>query len=61
MQDSALATEFHVMIEYRTKCRLAVWSGMVPAANTEQADEIAEKSVRRHSRAVVRVDRPVVR
>jgi hypothetical protein len=61
MQHSAPTSEFHVTIEYRTKSKLAVWSGMVTAADMEHASEIGEKSLRRRSRALVRVDRIVVR
>ena len=61
MQHPAPSTQFHVTIEYRTTHRLAVWSGMVSAADMERASEIGEKFLRRRSRALVRVDRIVVR
>jgi len=61
MQHRAPSTQFHVTIEYRTKSRLAVWSGMVDAADMERASEIGEKFLRRRSRTLVRVDRIVVR
>jgi hypothetical protein len=61
MEDYAPTTQFQVTIEYRTPSRLAVWSGMVPASSFEEATIVAEKSLRRRSRALVRVDRIVVR
>jgi hypothetical protein len=61
MQHSAPGTQFHVTIEYRTKSRLAIWSGMVAAEDMERASEIGEKFLRRRSRALVRVDRILVR
>jgi hypothetical protein len=61
MQHPAPATQFHVTIEYRTKCKLAVWYGMVAAADIERASEIGEKLLRRRSRTLVRIDRIVVR
>jgi hypothetical protein len=60
MQDH-VPTQFQVTIDYRTSSRLAVWSGMVPAPNMEQAGEIAEQRLRRRSKSLVRVDRIVVR
>jgi hypothetical protein len=60
MQDAPI-TRFQVTIDYRTTSRLAVWSGMVPALDMEQAAEIAEQLLRRRSRALTRVDRIVVR
>ena len=56
----APAQKFHMAIEYRTKHRLGIWSGMVPADTMDEAGESAEKLLRRR-RAVVRVDRIVVR
>jgi hypothetical protein len=61
MQDQAPTAQFQVTIDYRTSSRLAVWSGMVPAPNMEQAGEIAEQLLRRRLRSLVRVDRIVVR
>jgi hypothetical protein len=61
MQHRTPSTQFHVTIEYRTKCRLAVWYGMVAAEDTDRASEIGEKLLRRRSRAVVRVDRITAR
>lgn len=61
MQHHAPSTQFHVTIEYRTKCRLAVWYGMVAAKDMEQASEVGEKFLRQRSRALVRVDRITVR
>jgi hypothetical protein len=61
MQQRASSTQFHVTIGYRTKSRLAVWSGMVAADDMERASEIGEKFLRRRSRALVRVDRIIVR
>ena len=61
MQDHAPGTQFHVTVEYRTKRRLAVWSGMVAAVNMEQASEIGEKLLRRRSKGLMRVDRIIVR
>jgi len=54
-------TQFHVTIEYRTRCRLGVWYGMVAAEDMERAGEIGEKMLRRRSRTLVRVDRIIVR
>lgn len=45
MQHGAVFTQFHVIIEYRTKFRLAIWSDLVPAPNVEQATEMAERSL----------------
>ena len=61
MQHRPPNTQFHVTIEYRTKCRLAVWYGMVAAEDMERASEIGEKLLRRRSRALTRVDRIIVR
>jgi hypothetical protein len=61
MQHRTPSTQFHVMIEYRTKCRLAVWYGMVAADGVERASEIGEKLLRRRSRTLVCIDRIVVR
>jgi hypothetical protein len=61
MQHSTPSTQFHVTIEYRTKSRVAVWYDMVAADDMERASEIAEKLLRRRSRALVRVDRIIVR
>jgi hypothetical protein len=61
MQHRTPGTQFYVTIEYRTKSRLAVWSGMVAAADMERASEIGEKFLRRRSRSLVRIDRIIVR
>ena len=61
MQHHAPRTQFHVTIEYRTKSRLAVWSGMVTADDMEGASEIGERLLRRRSRALAPVDRIIVR
>ena len=61
MQHRTPSTQFHVTIEYRTKCKLAVWYGMVAAEDMDRASEIGEKLLRRRSRALVRVDRIIVR
>jgi len=61
MQRVVPTTQFHVTIEYRTKYRLAVWYGMVTTEDIERATEVGEKLLRRRSRAVVRVDRIIVR
>ena len=61
MQHRMPSTQFHVTIEYRTKCRLAVWYGMVAADDMERASDIAEKLLRRRSRTLMRIDRVVVR
>jgi hypothetical protein len=61
MENPSVTTQFHVTIDYRTKQRLGVWSGMVSAGKMEEAGELAERSLRRRQRAVVRIDRIVVR
>ena len=61
MQHPTPANQFHVTIEYRTRSRLAVWSGMVAADDMQRASDIGEKLLRRRSPALVRVDRIVVR
>jgi hypothetical protein len=61
MQHDTTTMQFHITIEYRTKYRLAIWSGMVTAQNMARASEIGEKLLRRRSRALVRVDRITVR
>jgi hypothetical protein len=61
MGDRSLTTEFYVAIDYRTKHRLGVWSALVPAATSKEAGELAENLLRRQRRAVVRIDRVVVR
>lgn len=61
MQENALIDQFHVTIDYRTKVKLAIWSGIISAPSIEQAGEIAERLLRRRSRVLTRVDRIIVR
>jgi hypothetical protein len=61
MADGADLTRFYVAIDYRTQRGLGFWSDIVPAISPDDARERAEKWLHRKRRAVVRIDRIVVR
>jgi hypothetical protein len=61
MTDGPEVIRFHVAIDYRTQRGLGYWSYIVPAISPDEAHDLAEKLLRRKRRAVVRIDRVVVR
>jgi hypothetical protein len=61
--DDSAIIPYYVTIDYRTKGRLATWSGVVPATSMDDAGKLAERQLRQRRRraAFLRIDRVAIR